>query len=38
MSAKEKLLMLGVGLAILLGFLGHHYWSCAIAVLQRIVV
>ena len=38
MNAKEKLLMLGVVLAILLGFLGHHFWACAIAVLQRIVV
>jgi hypothetical protein len=37
MSVKDKLLLLGVVLAMIVGFLGHHYWGCAIAVLQRIV-
>ena len=37
MSAKEKLLVLGVVLVVAVGFLGHHYWACAIDVLQHLV-
>lgn len=38
MSVKEKLLVVGVVFAVAIGFLGHHYWSCAMAVLQQIIV
>jgi len=38
MSVKDKLLMLGVVLAIAIGFLGHHYCARAIEVLQHLVV
>lgn len=37
MSVKEKLMILGVALAIAVGFLSHHYWACAVEVLQRLV-
>ncbi|MGA2419118.1 MAG: hypothetical protein ABSG69_03490 [Candidatus Acidiferrum sp.] len=37
MSVKEKLLVLGVVLVVAVGILGHHYWSCAIQVLQHLV-
>jgi hypothetical protein len=37
MSVKEKLLVLGVVLVVAVGFLGHHYWACAIEVLQHLV-
>jgi len=37
MSIKEKLLLLGVLLAIAVAFLSHNYWPCVVAVLQRLV-
>ena len=38
MNVKEKLLLLlGVFLSIAGRILGHHYWACAVAVLQHIV-
>ena len=37
MGVKEKLLLLGVLLAIAVAFLGHNYWPCVVAVLQRFV-
>jgi hypothetical protein len=37
MSVKDKLLILGVLFAIVVGFLGHHYWAVAIEVFQRLV-
>jgi hypothetical protein len=37
MSVKEKLVVLGVVLIVAVGFLGHHYWACAIEVLQHLV-
>jgi hypothetical protein len=37
MGVKEKLLLLGVLLAIAVAFLGHNYWPCVVAVLQRLV-
>ncbi len=37
MSVKDKLLVLGVLFAIVVGFLGHHYWAVAVEVLQRLV-
>ena len=37
MNVKDKLLVVGVLFAIAVGFLGHHYWSVAVEVLQRLV-
>jgi hypothetical protein len=37
MSVKDKLLLIGVLFAIVVGFLGHHYWAVAVEVLQRLV-
>jgi hypothetical protein len=37
MSVKDKLLVLGVVLVVAAGFLGHHYCSCAIQILQHLV-
>jgi hypothetical protein len=37
MSVKNKLLLIGVLFAIVVGFLGHHYWAVAVEVLQRLV-
>jgi hypothetical protein len=37
MSVKDKLFLLGVVLLVAVGFLGHHYCACAIAVLQHLI-
>jgi hypothetical protein len=38
MSVKEKLLLLAVVAAMAVSLIGHHYWACAIAILQHILV
>jgi hypothetical protein len=37
MSSKAKWILLGVLVAVALGFLEHHYKPCALEMLQRFI-
>ena len=37
MSVREKWLIVGILIAVVLGFFSHHYWAWAVDVLQRLV-
>jgi hypothetical protein len=38
MSVKDKLILSGVATVVVLaGFASHHFWSCAVKLLQHLV-